>query len=467
MGLGLFIMAARSVTDPDVWWHLRTGQLMLQNHQIFHVDPYSFTRSGQPWIDHEWLSQILIFSLYRVTGWGGLIGGFALAMAAAYLLVFVRTASDPYVAGIFTVWGALASVPCWGVRPQMLTLLLASILLFLLERSYQHPDLLWFVPPLLLLWVNLHAGYAVGLAFLFLFFLGDAVDSHLRPPERTVRLKKLALIFILCAAVVTLNPYGLQLYRYPLDTLRSRSMLAYIGEWHSPDFHESRYAPFLLMLLAALVLPALSPRRLRTTELLLVLATMFAALRSVRHIPLFVLVAVPALSSLVQARLDHSPARELFGASNPPTRTKMVINCVLLLAFVAFTSIRFGYVVRHQATSEAHEFPAAAASYLDQNQVPGPILNHYNWGGYFIWKLYPRYRVFIDGRADVYRDAFMDAFAATYHLRGASWRQPLQEWGIRTVVLPPDAPLITALRSSPGWKSVYADTQVVILSREP
>ena len=61
LGLGLFAMAARNVTDPDVWWHLRTGQLILQNHALFHTDPYSFTRFGQPWIDHEWLSQLLIF----------------------------------------------------------------------------------------------------------------------------------------------------------------------------------------------------------------------------------------------------------------------------------------------------------------------------------------------------------------------------------------------------------------------
>ena len=88
LALGLFTMAAAAVTDPDVWWHLRTGQLILQNHSLFHTDPYSFTRFGQPWINHEWLSEVLLFGLYRVAGFGGLIVAFAVVIAATFLLVF-------------------------------------------------------------------------------------------------------------------------------------------------------------------------------------------------------------------------------------------------------------------------------------------------------------------------------------------------------------------------------------------
>src|SRR6266436_2380130 len=88
LALGLFTLAARGIADPDVWWHLRTGQLMLQNHSLFHSDPYSFTRFGQPWINHEWLSQILLFGLYRVFGFGGLIVCFAAVIAVTLMLVF-------------------------------------------------------------------------------------------------------------------------------------------------------------------------------------------------------------------------------------------------------------------------------------------------------------------------------------------------------------------------------------------
>src|ERR1700704_7015941 len=91
LALGLFTMAARGITDPDVWWHLRTGQLILQNHSLFHTDPYSFTRFGQPWINHEWLSEVLLFGLYRVAGFGGLTGAFVVVISGTFLLVFLRS----------------------------------------------------------------------------------------------------------------------------------------------------------------------------------------------------------------------------------------------------------------------------------------------------------------------------------------------------------------------------------------
>ena len=219
LALGLFCnAAARGVTDPDVWWHLRSGQLIVQTHTVFHTDPYSFTRFGQPWIDHEWLSQVLMFSLYRLAGWGGLIAGFGAVIAAAFMVVFLRCPGRPYVAGVITLLGAFASAPSWGVRPQMLTMLLASVLLLILERSYQRPKLLWWTPVLMLLWVNLHAGYAVGLALMTLFLVGDGLDVafgfELGIPARA-RFRALILAVVVCAVVVPLNPYGAALYAYP------------------------------------------------------------------------------------------------------------------------------------------------------------------------------------------------------------------------------------------------------------
>ena len=224
--VGIFALAFRNATDPDLWWHLRTGQLMLENHKLFHLDPYSFTKLGQPWIDHEWLSQILIYGLYRIGGWGGLIGAFAALIALAFFLVFLRSKGQPYVAGTMTVWAAIAAVPSFGVRPQMFTLFLASLLLFVLERAEERVRLLWWIPALMVFWVNLHAGYALGIAFLIVFLLGDAVAlpfGHRQARDGRGRLKTLALVTAASIAVVPLNPYGLALYRYPFETLHSRA----------------------------------------------------------------------------------------------------------------------------------------------------------------------------------------------------------------------------------------------------
>jgi hypothetical protein len=475
LGLGLFTMAARNVTDPDVWWHLRTGQLIAQSHAVPHADPYSFTRFGRPWIDHEWLSQVLIYGVYRFAGWGGLLAGFGAITAATFLIVFLRCPGGPYVAGAITLLGAFASSPSWGVRPQMLTLLLASVFLLILERSYQRPNLLWWTPPLMLLWVNLHAGYALGIALMALFLVGDkldvafgfaAVDSGHRvaPGSHT---RTLALTIVICLAVVLLNPYGGAIYAYPLETLRSRAMQSYIGEWLSPDFHLSRYLPTLAIMLATVALAALSPRRLRPREFLLLAVATYAALRSVRHIPLYALIAIPLLGAMVTGWLqEHGVTKRFESKPRLMTPAKACVNALLLTGFLAFTVVRVRYVTHHQAEAEAKDFPAAAVSFIAAQRPPAPILNHYNWGGYFIWKLYPEYRVYVDGRADLYGDAFMNDLASTYYLSGDSWRNPFEKWGIRTVILPPDAPVTTALRALPDWKVLYSDNQAVILAKQ-
>ena len=462
-------MASRNVTDPDVWWHLRTGELILATHTIPHSDPYSFTKSGQPWIDHEWLSQILIYSTYRVAGYGGLIAEFGLIIAAAFGLVFLRSPGRPYIAGLLTAWGALASVPSWGVRPQMLTLLLASLLLLILDRSYRHPKLLWLAPLLILLWVNLHAGYALGLALMVLYLIGDALDVAFGQSEVRDHKKWFVQFIVVIAvsiAIVPLNPYGARMYSYPLDTLRSPAMLANIAEWLSPNFHQGKNLPALLLILTVFALATLSPKKLRPKELLLLTILLFAGLRSVRHIPIFVIVAVPIVSGLIQSWLEESGKAKIFEIpSGSLSSVKTLVNAVILLGTLIFAGAHLHHVIAGQPQAEAKEFPAAAVSFLASSHPPGEMLNHYNWGGYFIWKLYPEYRVFIDGRADLYGDAFVNDFAALYYLKRPSWQEQLEKCQIRTVVLPPDAPLVAALEILPQWKKVFSDGQVVVLVR--
>ncbi|MGH9510765.1 MAG: hypothetical protein ACRD2U_01375 [Terriglobales bacterium] len=463
--IGLFALAARNVTDPDVWWHLRTGQLILQNHAVFRADPYSFTKFGQPWINHEWLSDILIFSIYRAAGWTGLIASFAAVTTGTFMLVFARCDGGPYLASAFAVWAAIASVPFWGVRPQTFSLFFASLFLVLMERSYSRPILLWYTPPLMLIWVNLHAGYGIGIAFLALFLLGDLVNIAVGAAEwkqSRDRLKRLGLALALCLALVPLNPYGRQMYWYPLQTAHSRSIQAYIAEWLSPNFHQGMYVASLLLMLAIFAGAAVSPRRLSSTDLLLLATTMWAALHSARLIPIYAIVAAPILSRLVFACVRESGR---FSESAPTTVQwpgRQILNGTVLAAFLLFGFLKIHAVVKNQAEVEKSAFPFSAVSFLRTNRLPKSLFNDYNWGGYLIWQLYPEYRVCIDGRADLYGDTFMDRFATVYHISGASWHSTLNDWGAETVLVPPDAPIVGALRLLPEWRKVYGDAQAVI-----
>jgi hypothetical protein len=352
----------------------------------------------------------------------------------------------------------------------MFSLLLASLFLLILERSDKHPGMLWWMAPLTLLWVNLHGGYFVGIGLMILFLVGNVLEVAFGSEDWTrtaPHLRRLALAVVACLAVVPLNPNGMRMYWYPLETLRSRAMQTYVDEWFSPNFHQARALPFLCMILATLVTLGISSRRLRARELLLLSATMWLALRSARHIPIYVLVAVPILSGSTQSWLEEHSAASWFGSRTSSVRSRrMLVNAIILAALVVFTFGRVRTVIRQQAETEAQHFPTTAVSFMAKQRPPGPIFNDYNWGGYLIWKLYPEYRVFIDGRTDVYGDSFVDDFYATYHLTG-SWKGPIQQWRIRTVILPPDAPLISALRSQADWKQIYADSQAVLFARKP
>ncbi len=458
--IGLFAMAARNVTDPDIWWHLKTGQYIAEQRSVPHTDPFSYTRAGQSWVAHEWLSDLLLYELERTAGWGGLILIFAGVLTAAFFLLYLRCGPATYVAGVATLVAAWTTVPVWGVRPQVLSLLLTSLWLLILDRSERNPKLLWWTLPLTLLWVNLHAGFAVGLALSALYLVGEWIERALgRSQQRPSGLRIPALIFLLDVLIVPLNPNGLRMFFYPIETLRSPAMQKYIAEWASPNFHHPEYWPFLLVVLATFAALSWSRLEVRPRDLLLLLASLYAALVSIRLIPLFVLIAVPAVAT----RLGSWPRSDERHAQSV---TRILLNGLILLAMAAFAGVHVAQIIQHQPQVEIERFPARAVAFLQTHPPSGRIFNHYDWGGYLIWKLYPSTPVFIDGRADLYGQQLFDQFAETYQLKG-DWQQTLEQWSIDTVIVPPDSPLATGLRSSPGWTVSYEDPQAVVLTALP
>ena len=133
--LGLFAMTARNVIDPDVWWHLKTGEYIAQHKSVPHTDPFSYTRAGHPWVAHEWLTELGMYELQLHAGFGSLIVLFAAITSIAFFLLYLRCGPAAYLAGIATLCAAWATAPLWGVRPQIISLLLTSLWLLILERS--------------------------------------------------------------------------------------------------------------------------------------------------------------------------------------------------------------------------------------------------------------------------------------------------------------------------------------------
>jgi hypothetical protein len=461
--LMIFALGVRqsAFIDPDLWWHLQTGQDIVASHGIPQTDIYSFTKAGSEWITHEWLSEVLIYSIFRVVGWAGLLIVFSGLITAAFYLAYHRCTGKPYIAALAVLLAASASAPLFGVRPQMITLLLASIFIALLSQyasDGRRTRLYWMVP-LMFLWVNLHAGYALGLGLIVLFMISLALDHEWD------LIPRLGITLLACAAVVPLNPHGLRMFSYPLETLRSPSMAAFIQEWASPDFHKAMFLPlalFLFMLLGAL---ALSPKRARTSEVFLVFVTGLAALRSARHIPIFALISAPIFAQQTWAILTARgwDARLIAPEGSTP-RTAVLFALLLLLAPAVLDVALVEHFVANQPAYEAQNYPRAAVNFLESEKLPGPIYNKYGWGGYLIRRLHGAYPVYIDGRADVYGDQFMyEAFNT--HDGGNGWTESLDRFSIRTVLIAPDVPLASLLRNNEHWHKVYEDEQAVIFTR--
>jgi hypothetical protein len=474
----IFTGAAQPITDPDFWWHLKTGQYIIETRTIPHTDIFSTLRFGSEWVAHEWLSEVFIYSVFRPLGFGGLIVVFSILIIVAFWIVYQRCSRrgvNPYVAGFALLLGAVATMPTWGVRPQMFSLLFASVFISFLDRYSRREATpsVWWLAPLLILWVNVHAGFALGLVLIVLTIAGLLLDWLLLRKDSFadvwLRTRPLGWLLVICVAAVCLNPNGARLYSYPFETFSSEAMMQYIREWRSPDFHNPLFQGLALLLLATFSALALSSKRARPGELLMLAVTAWATLRSGRNVAFFALVATPLLAEHSWTFItDHrwgqwlitSKKRELEERLTP----KIVLNVLLLgivLAVVVLAAMR---AVAEQPITEAQEFPAAAVDFIRNQKPPQPIYNEYTWGGYLIWRLFPDYRVYIDGRADVYGDRLVEEWLET-HDGKAAWRKPLDRYGIRTVWVKPDVALASLLRQDSGWQNVFEDKQAVIFVR--
>ena len=464
---GLLAMTARTATDPDLWWHLRTGQLITETGQVPRTDSFSFTRAGSPWVSHEWLSEALFYQLWQHGGPGALIIFSAVITTAGFLLLYFRCPGKPHWAAAATVIGAWASAPSWGARPQMFTFTLASLLLWLIDRAEDRPRLLFAIPPMFLLWLNLHAGFALGVALLLLYAAGLTLEAIAgSTPWENARpiILRILLVAAACLALVPLNPSGTRLYRYPFTTLLSSGMRASIVEWFSPDFHQWLYLPFLLVFLLLLAALATGRPKPKGRVLLPLIFTSFAALDAVRHIPIFVLLAIPVIAAAIPA---SSPSLLISTAHRTPARFRTSFNVAAPALLALFAMVRWVYLAAEQPVRETRQFPQKAIEFLHASNQPERLFVYYDWGGYAIWKLNPQYRVFADGRADLYEndlhgdDLLWQCIHTVVHLH-SGWRAILDDWNVQTILVPPNTAVVQALLLDPGWKTAYRDSQAVV-----
>jgi len=477
--IALFALSTRETVDPDLWWHLATGRVIVGTRSIPRHDVFSYTVPDHEWITHEWLAQVAMYGLYQAGGLPALLLATSAVVTLAFALLYLQCDGRPHLAVFAVLLGALASAVTWGPRPQMLTLALAAAFTYLLFHYRRGRRwVLVLYPALTALWVNLHSGFFLGFVLLGLVLLGE-LAAHLldyRTPETLSlrQIRDLALALGACVLAALLNPNGARILVYPFETLGSQAMQRYIQEWASPDFHQPAYWPLALLLFGGVASLALSARRRSLTDVGLFGAFGLAALHAARHIPLFAVVATPILTRyLAQVQLgrlcwDLGRRSEWLPPDRPSAVGRggvwlIVLNWALVLLLALGGAARVAGVLRDNRDVENTHYPVAALSALEtQGLAERRIYNSYNWGGYLLWRGVP---VFIDGRADVYGDAFMDEYVQAYQLRG-DWRQPLKRYGVEVVLIESGSSLAALLEESDEWARAYRDDLAVVYVRQ-
>jgi hypothetical protein len=482
---GLFLAAVliilafpvtRTIQDPDFWWHLRAGQLIIQHGGLLGNDPFTYTVPGHHWTMHEWLNEVLFAIEYAIGGLGLIVLVLSAVTWAGLLCVMQKARlrrPGRGALGVGMLIAVVAGFPIWGPRVQMITFAFAALTLLLVERHLTRGGkAIWWLVPLFLVWSNFHSGFVIGLGFIAIILVAELAGGwlHMPDPAPTARLRPLLLVLVACTAVSMINPNGPTILLYALGTQTSGAQQSLIQEWFSPSFHDWEVLIYGAMLLG-LVMLIVSNRHIRARDVVLVLVTGALSLQSARHIALFVAAATPVfIDQLAMAtprmgagvrRMRRRPATPRPAVRvQPPLLFRATASALVVatLGGIALAWLIPKMQVPAYSLVYAREFPVCAAQWLSGAPGPLKIFNQYGEGGYLSYELSSRGdKLFIFGDAALMGDALLYQYA-TVETAQPGWDSIIRDAGTDVVLYDVNTPLADLMDHSPGWVKVYQDT---------
>jgi hypothetical protein len=500
LALSLAIFAIALCVNPgrenDLFWQLRTGAWILAHHQAPHVDMYSWTRRGTPWVAHEWLAFVvysLCYSWKQFAGVWLLTAALTVAiMLLLYRLILSETAhasadrnGAPVTAFLIAAFASITADAFFQPRPQMFTYLFTLITLGIVQsvrRGSANQRIMWLLVPIFALWANLHAGVLVGVAILVILAMGDAaVDFFERQSPSTMvprPWKSVAIVAVASLAATLLTPYGYHEYANFVATITNTAAMNDVSEWAAPNFHDAfgkLFEGFAMFILAGAFLTRL---RHDPAEIALIALLGHEALTGSRNVPIFALVG----SVLMARHLQSTMVRLLYGRTEacvtptlPPDSLFGPSPSIIVVAAVS-VAILFGAVMR--ATSPLRDFagpsgsildrvalvsidygtyPAGACAFIEREQMPLDLkmYNTYDDGGFVIWRM-PNRPVFADSRADVYFGTVFDE-VAKITAGTVGWQKIMDKYGVGMIVVSASEHQAAQYLAAPDWAVVYVD----------
>jgi len=473
--------------DGDTGWHIRIGEWMMAHGRVPDKDFFSFTKAGQPFYAWEWLWDLCFAWIYHHGGLATVVAASIVVLSVTFALLFrlvSRRCDNPFIAILATFLACAVSSLHWLARPHLFTLLFVVILLFILDRVEEgRPRWLLVLPPMTILWTNLHGGFLALFIVLAAYIAGEIAQALFtaEPEDRRRSLQRtkwyIATAFA-CAAATLVNPYTYHLHAHLIQYFSESFHMENILEFQSISFHNPAAVYLeIILLLAALGSIWLLGKHKQFVPAILVIGWAHLALLSARNIPLFGIVAAPImaqalnemLAALRQARIApwlqkaaaafRNTALE-FGENDRLWRTHLIsIAAALVLTLLLASPAATGKL---KPEYDPQNYPSKALAVLRANPN-SRIFTDDEWGDYLIFNLYPGHKVFVDGRSDFYGQDFeqkyLDLMQAKY-----DWEQYLNRYQVDTIVLSTKTALATVIKESRNWRPIYDDSIAIVFT---
>lgn len=458
-----FLINSILLRDGDTYWHIVVGEWIIDNAKVPALDIYSFTKRGEAWYAHEWLSEVLYALAYRLAGWTGVVALAAMAFActmSALNRVLLRFLV-PIYAILFTAAAGSLTIPHLMARPHVLVwpvIVLWCGILLRARTENRAPR--WYAGILMVYWANAHGSFPLGLV-LAVAFCGEALGSANAPQERWRAAADWSRFILLALLATLVTPHGWRWIEFVIDLHNMSFTIANMMEWQSLNFRHFQPFEFWLLFGGGVILAR--GLRLPLVRLFLIMGLLHFSLKHARHVELFGLLAPMIVAEpFTKQWISSNPSRttvtgldRMFEALTRPAR---------FLA-VSFVAVFFFLIVGFYARSDAIQPPSKSAPVdairvAREYNVLGPVLNEYGFGGYLI---YAGVAPYIDGRADLYGDRFIENYAkAIFLTEPERFYALLKEHKIGWTLIPPHFPVIALLDKLPGWRRLHSDSVAVV-----
>ncbi|MBC7262373.1 MAG: hypothetical protein H5T63_10200 [Chloroflexi bacterium] len=479
----------------DFWWHLKAGEVIVTTGQIPRVDLFSFTQTGEPFILQNWLGEVLYYLIYRAGGLPLLITFNTALLLATFFLILrlsLEATSKPRIASLGSLVAALVLGWYSNSRPQVYSFVFFALFYWILwGYRERRRDFLWALPLVMLLWVNLHGAFILGIGLIVIVLATEALRrawhgqsiETLTPRE----LAKLALVLCLTSLACLANPEGYGVFTYVRQLQVDPASQQLVTEWQVPNIKELSgilcfFGPFFLTLLVFLY----SRRRLGLTELGLFLAFAIFGLAAIRNGIWFALISAPMLArhlseleipphhtkmpllARLQAWLQHSRQRQT-GRKEAYWLNWAILTCLILLTVLLSPWVRVHLKVERLRPELVEQgTPVGAVEYIAEHHLTGNIFHPQRYGDYLIWRLWPEQSSFIDGRVHLYPLSFVQDYILVFH--DEHWEARLAKYDIQYLLLAKEENaerMIADARNSERWTLLYEDDLSVLFAKKP